>query len=262
MIPSKPLIGIAAAMALVLAGCAAAPPENREQAISTTLWEMAVSAEKSHDYATAFGQYHQVYERDPTNTAALLAMARTMRYAGAPKDAIKELKAAIEKGGEKPELVLELGKAQLAASLINDAKETLEWYLAMARRDWQAHSALALAYDRLSRHDEAQERYREALKLAPGNVSVTNNLALSYAVSGQLDQAIALLGKATESERATAQMRQNLALLYAMRGELKSAERLAAEDLSPEQVIQNMEAYRLLRGDPAPARTAVPGARR
>jgi Flp pilus assembly protein TadD len=262
MIPSKPLIGIAAAMALLLAGCAAAPPENREKAISSTLWEMAVSSEKSHDYATAVGQYHQVYERDPTNMAALLAMARTMRYAGAAKDAIKELKIAIEKGGEKPDLVLELGKAQLAASLINDAKETLEKYMGMARRDWQAHSALALAYDRLSRHDEAQEHYREALKLAPGNVSVTNNLALSYAVSGQLDQAIALLGKATESERATPQMRQNLALLYAMRGEIKSAERLAAEDLSPEQVIQNMEAYRLLRGDPAPARTSVPAARR
>lgn len=262
MVRSKLLAGIAAVMALGFGGCATAPQPDREKAISSTLWEMALTSEKSHDYAAAMGQYHQVYDRDPSNMAALLGMARNMRYAGVPKDAIKELKAALEKTGEKPELVLELGKAQLAASLINDARETLEKYLALARRDWQAHSALALAYDRLSRHEEAQEHYREALRLAPGNIGVTNNLALSYAIAGQLNDAIALLGKAVESERATPQMRQNLALLYAMRGELNSAQRLAAEDLSPEQVMQNMEAFRILRGDPISARPAASGARK
>lgn len=258
MVPRFRPAGVIAALTIALAGCAGAPQkQDHEKAISNTLWEMAVTAEKSHDYTSAVGHYHQVYERDPGNVAALLGMARTMRYAGVPKDAIKELKAGIEKTGEKPELVLELGKAQLAASLINDSRETLEKYLEMAPRDWQAHSTLALVYDRLQRHDEAQDRYREALKLAPGNTTVTNNLALSYAISGRLDQAIPLLAKAVESERATAQMRQNLALLYAMRGELKSAERLAAEDLPPEQVNNNMAAYRLLRGDaPPPAQPA------
>ena len=256
---SRLAIGVVAALTVVLGGCSTPPPEQtRDQAISNTLWELAVSAEKSHDYASAIGQYHQVYEREPTNIPALLGVARNMRYAGNPKEAIKELKVAILKLGDKPELLLELGKAQLAAAIVTDARETLEKYAEASRRDWQAHAVLAIVYDRLGRHEEAQKKYDEALRLSPGNVSVINNLALSYAISGDLGPAISVLKKLVDGENATPQTRQNLALLYAMQGELETAERLAAEDLTPEQVARNVAAFRILRGDPVSRAKAAP----
>ena len=175
-------------------------------------------------------------------------MARNLRYAGLPKEAIKELKKGMGSHGEPPALLLELGKSQLAAALLNDARETLEKNVSKASGDWQAHAALGLAYDRLGRHAEAEQGYRAALALSPGNVAVSNNLALSFALAGKLDEGIAVLEKIVESENSTPQARQNLSLLYAMHQDFDKAERLSREDLTPQEVARNMTSYRQLAG--------------
>lgn len=249
--------------ALLLAGCATTSPEKSASALSATLREVAESAERAYDYETAAGSFSQLYEHDPNDLRALIGMARNLRYAGLPKEAIKELKKGMAGHGEPPELLLELGKSQLAAALLNDARETLEKNLSKASGAWQAHAALGLAYDRLGRHPEAEERYGAALALSPGNVAVSNNLALSLALMGKLDQGIAVLEKIVDSENSTPQARQNLALLYAMHQELDKAERLSREDLTPQETAFNMESYRRLagRGPLSPSSFRLPQAK-
>ena len=66
------------------------------------------------------------------------------------------------------------------------------------------------------------------------------------AQAGKLDEAISLLTDLVNSEYANPQVRQNLALLYGLKGDLAEAMSLANEDLPPETVAQNLEAFRML----------------
>ena len=246
---------VACAAFLILSGCASTPPKTPDNALAATLREVAESAEKSYDYESAAGSFNQLYENDPNDISALIGMARNLRYAGIPREGIKDLRQGIAKHGDRPALLLELGKAQLAAALTADARETLERLVALTPDSWQAYAALALVYDRLGRYDDAQRRYRLALQLSPGNIAVSNNLALSLAQSGKLKDGIALLSKIAESENSTVQVRQNLALLTAFNQDFRLAERIAREDLVPEDVAKNMDAYRSLAGLMTPEAT-------
>lgn len=235
--------------ALVLGACESTPEQSSDEvALSATIAEIANTAEKGRDYASAAGHYKQLLAREPENRQALLGLARNLRYAGVPKDAIKELRPALRTSGEQADLLLELGKAQLASSLINDAQETLIKAVAANPEHWEPHATLAIIQDRVGKYPTAQDNYRKALKLSPGNIAVQNNYALSLTLAGKLEQAVPILKKIADSENATPQTRQNLALLYALRGDLKTARGLLLQDLPPEAAEKNLAAYRKLRG--------------
>ena len=145
-------------------------------------------------------------------------------------------------------MLLELGKAQLAASMINDARESLVKAVAANPERWEPRATLAIIDDRVGKYAAAQKNYRKALEFSPGNIAVQNNLALSLTLSGNLAEAVDILTKIVDSENATPQSRQNLALLYALRGNLPEARKLLSQDLSPESVEKNLAAYRQLSG--------------
>jgi Flp pilus assembly protein TadD len=237
---------VAGASSLIMLGCSIPSKQTSVSALNETLKQIGSSAEQSFDYGTAAGAYRQVYERDPKDTTALLGMTRNLRYAGMPKESIILLKKALKAGSTSPLALLELGKAQLAAGLLDEALANLRRYRSITPLAWQAHGTLGLAYDRLGRHLESQESYRAALDLSPNNIATTNNLALSLAITGKREEAISMLDKIVRSENATPQVRQNLALLYALNNNLKGAERLISQDLPPEDVAWNLEAYRRL----------------
>lgn len=229
-----------------LAGCVwdglwqGRPADTMEVAITATLRETAAASEKGYDHAAAAAHYRRLYERDSRDVAALVGLARNLRISGQAREAIRTLKDAKDKQGETGELLLELGKAQLAASLIGDARESLTAAQAKLRENWQTHAVLGIVLDRLDDHDAAAAEYRKALMLSPNNVSVLNNLALSFAQAGKLDEGISLLEKLAHGERSTAQVRQNLALMYGLKGEFALAERLIREDLPADVAAENM----------------------
>jgi Flp pilus assembly protein TadD len=227
-----------------LAGCADSRESEVETAIASTLRETAATAERGYDHAAAAAHYRRLHEREPKDTTTLVGLARNLRVSGSPKEAIRVLKDNIEKLGEKGELLLELGKAQLAASLLHDARESLVRAQAALPENWQAYAAMGVLYDRLDDHENATAEYRKALKLSPNNLSVLNNMALSLAQAGKLDEGISILEKAAHGERSTMQIRQNLALLFGLKGQFELAERLLREDLPPEMAVENMSQLR------------------
>ena len=223
---------------------AAATPE--EIAITTALLESAALAEQQYRYKIAAMHYQRLTELDPENVQAALGFARNLRYVGSPKDAVLFLKAMLSKQEKGTVLQVELVKAQIASGLLNDAEEVLATLDELASTDWEFHALHGVLYDHLGRFEDAQNSYDDALEFSPKNVSVLNNLSISLAQAGKLNEAISLLKDLVNSEYANAQMRQNLALLYGLKGDLEEATSLANEDLPPETVAQNLEAFRML----------------
>ena len=81
--------------------------------------------------------------------------------------------------------------------------------------------------------------------LAPGEPSVLSNLGMSYVLSGDLVSAEKTLREAIALPGADSRIRQNLALVVGLQGRFDEAEKIAGQELSPEQAQANV-AY--LRG--------------
>ena len=219
---------------------------SEETAILNALKESAAASERQYRYETAAAHYQRLLELNPKSVPAVLGLARNLRYSGSPKNAVLILKDALLSKKDSS-LRVELVKAQIASGLLKDAQEGLLFLKAREEAGWELYALQGVIYDHLGHFEPAQQSYRAALELSPKNISVLNNLSMSLAQAGKLDEAISLLGDLSNSEYSNPQVRQNLALLYGLKGDFEAARRLAKEDLSPEQVTQNLQAFRMLQ---------------
>lgn len=242
--------GIALVVAFALVSCAPTVDDSGfpagDEALIQTLWQTAENAESAYQFETAAGHYGTLAERQPGQLEPVLGQARNLRYAGAPRDAIRVLRRAMTDLGEEPPLLMELAKAQFAAALTLDSRETLARLERMTPDDWQVYAMQAMLEDNKERYAEARPLYERALSLSPNNPSVVNNYSLSLAQAGELAQAIQILEPIVYGEQSTAQARQNLAMLYVLNGDTASAEKLVEGDLPPDLARQNLSAYQSL----------------
>ncbi len=228
------------------------PPEEQKAIVSVServdasLRDAAAGAEQRGDYQTALLHYRKAYERDDTRLDAIVGLSRSLRHIGRPKEAIAISERGLGVHKRHPELLAELGKAQLADNDALAAIDSLSRAGALEPEDWRINSALGIAYDRIGMYDQAERRYQLALKEDANNSVVLNNLALSKAQLGELPNAVQLLEKAVAQPDATPHIRQNLALLYAAQGRIDAAERLVRGDLDKKIADENMLYYRWL----------------
>jgi Flp pilus assembly protein TadD len=111
---------------------------------------------------------------------------------------------------------------------------------------------LAIALEQSDRDSEALAAYQKALTLAPENPATLTNLGMYYAGHGDAPRAEPLLRKAAAEPGASAQERQNLALVLGLEGKFDEAERLARQDLPPDQVRNNLAYLRADAAGPQP----------
>ncbi len=253
------------ALCLAATGCAysgGTPKPEKGTAAATanvepTLRQAALLAERNGSYGEAAQHYGALRSRHPDDKAITLALARNLRFAGSPQQAIAVLNGSKATQAGDALTLLELGKDYLAADQLNLAKPTLERAKQSAPLNWEILSALGVVYDYEGQYDKAQEQYEAALFIDPENATVLNNKALSLAQEGQLDEALKVMQLATDQPAASAQTRQNLALLMALKGDADAAERLARKDLPSSVADANIAYYRSL-ATPAEAPVAEP----
>jgi len=106
--------------------------------------------------------------------------------------------------------------------------------------DWRLVSAEGAILDQLGQKDDARQLYRKALDLRPDEPSVLSNLGMSYVLSGDLRTAETYLRSAAEKPNADSRVRQNLALVVGLQGRFDEAEKIASQELSPEQAQANV----------------------
>lgn len=242
------------ALSVALAGCAVAPtphgdsgptPEQKAN-VEPALRQAAMLAERNASYGEAAQHYAALHGKYPQDKQITLALARNLRFAGNPQQAIAVINSGSDAPAGDPLALLELGKDYLAADQLNLAKPTLERARTAAPLNWEILSSLGVVYDYQGDYEQAQQQYDAALFIDPENPTVLNNKALSLAQQGRLDEAVNTMKIATDQPSASAQARQNLALLMALKGDAGAAERLARKDLPPAVAEANIEYYKSL----------------
>lgn len=130
------------------------------------------------------------------------------------------------------------------------AAELARQGLAIAPEDIRLLNLTGLVHDRKGEHTAAQAVYQQALTHARSESErevTRNNLALSLIASGQYTPAISVLEAQLPVAENKPALRQLLALAYGMKGETDKAYELGLQDLSVEQVNENLRFYAHLR---------------
>ncbi|MBC6982515.1 tetratricopeptide repeat protein [Caulobacter sp. 17J80-11] len=196
-----------------------------------------------------------VFDADPQDGEAGVKLSAALRAMERYPEAAAAADRVLVTDPGNVEAMLELGRAHIGRGQGFYAIDPLKKAMAAAPKDWRAPSLLGVAYEQVSRHDDAVVVWKEALKLSPENPAVLTNLALSYAANGNAAQAETLLRQAVARPGASLQTRQNLALVLGLQGKTAEAERLIREDLPPEQAEKNLAWLRAKTAAPAPAST-------
>ncbi len=143
------------------------------------------------------------------------ALALTALLAGcsmaAPADGVRPV---LSLGGGSIDMAdpVARGKALLAMGQYGLAIEALQGALAQEPDAAKTLNALAVAYDKIGRHDLADRYFGEALALDPRSVAVLNNWGYSRLLRGDLASARDLLEEAAAQDAGSAVVAGNLTL--------------------------------------------------
>lgn len=241
-----------AALIFSLTACATSGKLKEKEALAkdleAALVANAANAEATYNYPDAVQNYSKLVALHPDDQGLALKLGRNLRFSGQAQQDIMMVNTLIGKSGRTVPLLLELGKAQLAADQSNLAIPTLLEAKTQDPLNWDVLSTLGVAYDFQGDYDKSREAYTQALVSSPQNPAILNNLALSQASNGDLDGAIETLKQAVDQPSATAQVRQNMALLMAFKGDAEGAERMARKDLPSAMADNNSAYYKMLSG--------------
>jgi Flp pilus assembly protein TadD len=216
---------------------------------------IAGASRDAADYGNAISLYRHAATMEPSNPEPLVALADTFLLMGKVDEAITSYKAALRLNPAAPAALRGLAKAYLRTGRPDLAGNPLAVAYQATPNDPKLLLLIGVADDFIGQHAEAQARYQQGLRLAPGDRSLVLDLALSLALSERFDQAVGLLRPIALGPSATPQERQTLALIYGLKGDEAAARALARRDLDPSSVDHNIALYETLRHLPPDARS-------
>ncbi len=186
----------------------------------------------------------QRYDQQPYDKATAMAYARALRASGRYDQAVAVAQRLAAKYPKDMQVLGAYGKALVEDGRLQEAASVLPEAHTPDRPNWSILSAQGTVADQLGDHDQAQDYYRAALKIAPNQPAVLSNLGLSYALSKQLPEAEQTLQLAAAQPGADTRVRQNLALVLALEGKFNAAQGVAQEDLAPVDAAENVASIR------------------
>jgi Flp pilus assembly protein TadD len=161
---------------------------------------------------------------------------------------------------------LERGRAMLEDGRLNEAVAELSRAASLDPKLSQAHSLLAVAYDRKGMHDRAEDSYRRAIDVNERDPQALNNLGYSLYLSGNYRAAVDRLKRAAKLAPDDSRILNNLALAQVRLGKYDDAYRnfaraegefnghanvaaLLVRTGREEKAVEHLEAARRLRPD-------------
>ncbi len=194
----------------------------------------------------------RAYEANPDNKQIALAYARALRALTRYAQAVAVTQRLAAKYPKDMDVLGAYGKALAEDGRSREAQSVLPEAHTPEQPNWSVLSAQGVVADQLGDHDQAQQYYSAALKIAPNQPEVLSNLGLSYALAKQLPLAESTLRQATAEPGADMRVRQNLALVLALEGKFDAAQNVAQQDLSPVDAAENVASIRemIAQADP------------
>ena len=120
---------------------------------------------------------------------------------------------------------LERGRALLEEGRLNDAIAELSRAASLDPKLSQAHSLLAVAYDRKGLHERAEDSYKHAIEVNENDPQTLNNLGYSLYLNGNYRAAVDKLKRAARLAPTDARVLNNLALAQVRLGKYEDAYR-------------------------------------
>lgn len=192
-------------------------------------------------------------QTDPTDAIAGIRLAQALRELGRYDQAVTAAETTLAVQPTNLDALLELGRAHIARGQAFYGIAALEKARDQAPRDWRPLSLLGVAYQQVSRPDDARAAWNQALALSPDNPDVLTNAAMAAITQGDAAGAETLLRRAAARPDASPKVRQNLAMVLGLQGRLDEAEHILRRELPPELAEKNLQ---WLRGRAAGAETA------
>lgn len=118
---------------------------------------------------------------------------------------------------------LERGRALLEEGRLNDAIDQLSRAASLDPKLSQAHSLLAVAYDRKGLHDRAEDSYKRAINVNDNDPQALNNLGYSLYLNGNYRAAVDRLKRAARLAPEDSRILNNLALAQVRLGKYDDA---------------------------------------
>ena len=134
-------------------------------------------------------------------------------------------RSEVKDEGGSPRDYLERGRALLEEGRLNEAIAELSRAASLDSKLSQAHSLLAVAYDRKGLHDRAGDSYRRAIDVNDRDPQALNNLGYSLYLAGNYRAAVDKLKKAARLAPADSRILNNLALAQVRLGKYDDAYR-------------------------------------
>lgn len=182
----------------------------------------------------------QAFARNPKDKATAMRYAAVLQMNGNSEQALAVMRNLAIGHPKDREVLAAYGKALAGAGQFEQALDAVRRAQTPEYPDWKLVSAEGAILDQLGQPAQARELYRRALELKPNEPSVFSNLGMSYVLEGDLKTAETYLRSAEAQAGADSRVRQNLALVVGLQGRFDEAERIAQQELSPDQVQANM----------------------
>ena len=208
---------------------------------------IADAARGAGDLSNAVNLYRHAATMEPHKFEPLDALGGTLLDMSKVDEAIINYNAALKINPRDGEALRGLARAYLKTGRPDLANDPLALAFQDTPNDPKLLMLIGVADDFIGQHPSAQDRYRQGLKLAPADHSLSLDLALSLALSEKYNEAITILKPIAQAPGATAQERQTLALIYGLQGDQKAAREVARVDLDPASVDHNLAFYESLR---------------
>jgi Tfp pilus assembly protein PilF len=169
-----------------------------------------------------------------------------------PAQAEVQFAALVATHPQSSSALLGLGLARLAQQDVVAAVGSLERARGLSRSP-RITATLAVAYDALGRHDQAQDLYRAALELRPEDVETLNNLGVSYTRAERFREAVYVFRGALTLRPENPGLENNLGFALGRLERYDDALRHFHSAGTPAEAYNNLGYVAFLNGDDARA---------
>ncbi|MBZ9860957.1 tetratricopeptide repeat protein [Mesorhizobium sp. CA12] len=194
----------------------------------------------SGELRTATSRLGRSYARNPGDKRIAMNFAAALQMDGDADQSLAVMRKLAIAYPKDREVLAAYGKALAANGQFEPALDAVRRAQTPEYPDWKLVSAEAAILDQMGQKDEARQDYRKALELKPNEPSVLSNLGMSYVLEGDLRTAETYMRSAARQPGADSRVRQNLALVVGLQGRFDEAEKIASQELSPEQAQANV----------------------
>lgn len=227
-------------IALPLAACASGRETTGSTTASIADSGKPVESMTATELAEATRKYGAAYEKNPKDRTVGLNYANVLRMTGRNTQSLAVMQQMAIAYPSDREILAAYGKAQAGAGQLEEALTTIRRAQTPDMPDWRLVSAEGAVLDQLGRAPEARRRYNDALQIQPNEPSVLSNLGMSYLLTGDLKTAESYLRAAMAQPTADSRVRQNYSLVIGLQGRFAEAEKIARQELSPQQADANV----------------------